>query len=103
DLQLILAVDASESVSGERFKLQMHGYAAAFRDPAVLDAIGKGARGRIDIAMEQWTGPKMHAPVFDWMEVHDAASAAALAAALDAAARQRHWRGAAVRGAAVSV
>ncbi len=74
DLQLILAVDASESMSGERFELQMHGYAAAFRDPAVLDAIGKGARGRIAIAMVQWTGPKMHAPVFDWMEVHDAAS-----------------------------
>ena len=44
DLQLILAVDASESVNDERFELQMHGYAAA-----VLDAIGKGARGRIAI------------------------------------------------------
>jgi len=99
DLQLILAVDASESVSGERFELQMHGYAAAFRDPAVLDAIGKGARGRIAIAMEQWTGPKMHAPVFDWMEVHDAASAAALAAAIDAAPRHLNWGGTSISGA----
>ena len=99
DLQLILAVDASESVSGERFELQMHGYAAAFRDPAVLNAIGKGARGRIAIAMVQWTGPKMQAPVFDWMEVHDAASAAALAAAIDAAPRHLNWGGTSISGA----
>jgi hypothetical protein len=99
DLQLILAVDASESVSGERFELQMHGYAAAFRDPAVLNAIGKGPRGRIAIAMVQWTGPKMHAPVFDWMEVHDAASAAALAAAIDAAPRHLNWGGTSISGA----
>ena len=100
DLQLILAVDASESVSSERFELQMHGYAAAFRDPAVLDAIGKGARGRVAIAMVQWTGPKKQVPVFDWMEVHDAASAAALAAAIDAARRATLNSGAAPRSAA---
>jgi hypothetical protein len=99
DLQLILAVDASESVSSERFELQMHGYAAAFRDPAVLDAIGKGARGRVAIAMVQWTGPKKQAPVFDWMEVHDAASAAALAAAIDAAPRHLNWGGTSISGA----
>jgi hypothetical protein len=99
DLQLILAVDASESVSSERFELQMHGYAAAFRDPAVLDAIDKGTRGRIAITMVQWTGPKLQAPVFDWMEVHDAASAAALAAAIDAAPRHLNWGGTSISGA----
>jgi Protein of unknown function (DUF1194) len=99
DLQLILAVDASESVSSERFELQMHGYAAAFRDPAVLDAIGKGPRGRVAIAMVQWTGPKKQAPVFDWMEVRDAASAAALAAAIDAAPRHLNWGGTSISGA----
>ena len=98
DLQLILAVDASESVSRERFELQMRGYAAAFRDPAVLDAIGKGPRGRIAIAMVQWTGPNMHAPVFDWMKVHDAASAAAIAAAIDAAPRHLNWGGTSISG-----
>jgi len=43
--------------------------------------------------MMQWTGPKKQGPVFDWMEVHDAASAAAVAAAIDAAPRQIMWGG----------
>ena len=33
DLALVLAVDASGSVDTERFELQKHGYAAAFRNP----------------------------------------------------------------------
>jgi hypothetical protein len=99
DLQLILAVDVSESVSSERFELQMHGYAAAFRAPAVLDAIGKGTRGRIAVTMVQWTGPKLQVPVFDWMEVHDAVSAAALASAIDAAPRHLNWGGTSISGA----
>ena len=36
---LVLAVDASGSVDRARFALQMQGYAAAFREPAVLRAI----------------------------------------------------------------
>ena len=99
DLQLILAVDASESVSRSRFELQMRGYAAAFRDPAVLAAIRTGGRGRIAVAMLQWTGPKMQAPVFAWMEVHDPASAEAVAAAIDTAPRHLNWGGTSISGA----
>ena len=39
DLQLVLAVDTSGSVNQARFELQRQGYAAAFRSPAVLQAI----------------------------------------------------------------
>lgn len=99
DLQLILAVDASESVNTERFELQMRGYAAALRDPAVLSAIGKGTRGRIAIAMFQWTGPARQAQVTNWTEVHDAASAAALATVIDAAPRHINWGGTSISGA----
>jgi len=42
DLQLVLAVDASGSVSEERFELQKHGYVAAFRSPQLARAIGSG-------------------------------------------------------------
>jgi hypothetical protein len=38
DLALVLAVDASGSVDMHRFELQKQGYAAAFRNPRVLNA-----------------------------------------------------------------
>src|SRR4051794_38506868 len=39
DLQLVLAIDASNSVTDERFELQKQGYVAAFRNPQVIKAI----------------------------------------------------------------
>jgi hypothetical protein len=39
DAALILAVDVSESVTVERYSLQMHGIAAAFRERLLQDAI----------------------------------------------------------------
>ena len=53
DLELVLAVDASGSVSDEEFNLQLHGLAEAFRDRSVSQAIratgdlGDGPHGRI--------------------------------------------------------
>src|SRR5947207_15820044 len=44
DLQLVLAVDASGSVSEARFELQKHGYVAAFRSPLLLRAVRSGPR-----------------------------------------------------------
>jgi len=38
-VQIVLAVDVSGSVDQSRFELQREGYAAAFRSPAVLQAI----------------------------------------------------------------
>jgi hypothetical protein len=45
DLQLVLAVDVSGSVSDERFLLQQRGYASAFRNPRLLEAIKSGEPG----------------------------------------------------------
>src|SRR3546814_9060905 len=39
ELELVLAVDASSSVSPEEFNLQMGGFAGAFREPSVIAAI----------------------------------------------------------------
>ena len=39
DTALVLAVDVSESVDAERYRLQMEGIARALEDPAVIDAI----------------------------------------------------------------
>jgi hypothetical protein len=97
DLQLVLAVDASGSVNNQRFELQKHGYAEAFRSPEVQQAILSG-RG-IAVTMVQWTGPALHEQVVGWTRVADEAAAAALADAIDAAPRKLFSGGTSISGA----
>src|SRR3990172_4605765 len=59
DLELVLPVDVSGSVSHDRFLLQQQGYVAAFRDPRLLQAIRTGAAQAIAVTMTQWTGPDL--------------------------------------------
>ncbi|HLI19973.1 MAG TPA: DUF1194 domain-containing protein [Stellaceae bacterium] len=99
DVELVLAVDASGSVNQTRFDLQKHGYAQAFRNPKVIDAITAGANQAIAVAMVQWTGPTLHVQVIDWTRVSDAASAQALAAAIDASTRHLYGGGTSLSGA----
>jgi len=99
DLALVLAVDVSGSVNEARFELQRRGYADAFRNPRVVQAIGAGARRSIAVAMVQWTGPTLHVVVVDWMLVHDQASASALADRIEAAPRALFGGGTSVSGA----
>ncbi len=99
DLALVLAVDASGSVSQQRFELQKQGYAAAFRDRRVLNAIRSGATQSIAVTMFQWTGPRLHVQVVPWMAIKDEASANAVAAAIAAAPRQLFGGGTSISGA----
>ena len=79
-IALVLAVDTSGSVSAGRFELQKQGYAAAFRNPQVLNAIRSLATQSIAVTMMQWTGPRLHVVVVDWTLIKDEASANAFAA-----------------------
>jgi hypothetical protein len=99
DLQLVLAVDASGSVSEARFELQKQGYVAAFRSPLLLRAVRSGSRQAIAVTMVQWTGPALQVQVVPWMLVNDEASMLALAAAIEAAPRQLFGGGTSISGA----
>ena len=99
DLALVLAVDASGSVNQTRFDLQKHGYAQAFRSREVIQAITAGADHAIAVAMVQWTGPSLHVEVIEWTRVSDAASAQALADAIDATRRHLFGGGTSLSGA----
>jgi hypothetical protein len=99
DLLLALAVDASGSVNQARFDLQRDGYAAAFRHPRLVRAISSGAQQAIAVAMFQWTGPALQALTVPWTVVRDAASAAALASAIEAAPRRLFSGGTSISGA----
>ena len=99
DLQLVLAVDASGSVSEQRFELQKQGYVAAFRSPQLLRAIGSGTTRTIAVTMTQWTGPALQIQVVPWMPIKDEASMHAFADAIDKAPRQLFGGGTSISGA----
>ena len=99
DMKLLLAVDASGSVSTERFELQKQGYAAAFRDRRVLAAIAGLPGPSLAVTMMQWTGPSLHVQVVPWMQLHDGASAGAFADRIDAAPRRLFGGGTSISGA----
>jgi hypothetical protein len=99
DLLLVLAVDASGSVSEERFRLQWQGYADAFRDPRLHAAIASGPSGSIAVAMFQWTGPALQVPSVPWTRLPDAASAIALARRIESAPRLLFGGGTSISGA----
>ncbi len=98
-LALVLAVDASGSVSNDRFELQKQGYAAAFRHRQVLNSIRSLTTQSIAVTMMQWTGPQLHAQTVDWTLVKDEASVNTLADAIEASDRQLFGGGTSISGA----
>lgn len=80
DLELVLAMDASGSISQSDYILQLEGTAAAFRDPDVQAAMTSGALGRIAVAVMLWSDAERAKPNSGWFIIEDAASAEAFAA-----------------------
>ena len=99
DLQLVLAVDASGSVSQQRFELQKQGYVAAFRHPRVLQAILSGLNQSIAVTMFQWTGPALQVITAKWTLINDVGSIRAFADAIEQAPRQLFGGGTSISGA----
>jgi hypothetical protein len=66
DLLLVLAADVSRSMDETKFRLQRSGYAAAFSNPRVIEAIRGGPSGRIAVAFVEWSGPLSQTVVIDW-------------------------------------
>jgi Protein of unknown function (DUF1194) len=56
-IELVLALDASASMSEHEFALQISGLAAAFKDPAVLQAVKDLAPLGVAVSVTQWGGP----------------------------------------------
>ena len=98
-VNLVLAVDASGSVSAGRFALQKQGYAAAFRNPKLLQLIRALDAQAIAVTMMQWTGPRLHVVVVGWSLIKDEDSANAFASAVEAAPRQLFGGGTSISGA----
>ncbi len=78
DTALIVSVDVSNSVDGDRYRLQMEGIAKALEDPGVIEAITSGANGGILFAMVTWADrPALTLP---WTKISNKQEAFATAA-----------------------
>lgn len=66
DVQLVLAVDVSLSMSPAELEIQRHGYAAALTHDSVLSAIADGAYGKIAVTYVEWAGTSMQRVVVPW-------------------------------------
>ncbi len=87
ELELVLAVDASSSVTAWEFDLQMQGLAAAFRDPEVQGAVRAAGERGIAVALVQWSGRDRQVLATDWMQVYGPGSAREFAAEIAATPR----------------
>jgi hypothetical protein len=66
DLELVLAVDVSQSMDYDEHSLQRMGYVDAFRHKDVIDAILSGPQGRIAVTVMEWAGDFEPIDVIPW-------------------------------------
>jgi len=85
DLQLVLAVDASASISKGLLDFQLRGHAAAFRHPGVVQAIRNGPHGQVAAVLTGFAGPDSLTTLVPWTVLRGPEDCEAFARAIDAA------------------
>jgi hypothetical protein len=83
DVELVLAVDVSESMDPEEFAIQRAGYAAALRHPGFIRAVLSGPNGRIALSYFEWAGTVRRQSTVPWQVIDGADSARAFAKRLE--------------------
>ncbi len=82
DTALVLAVDVSDSVDAERYRLQMEGIARALEDDGVIAAITSCTHGGIALALVTWADRGQLS--LDWQIIRSQADANRVAALIRA-------------------
>lgn len=90
DVELVLAVDVSRSVDAEEQEMQMRGYANAFRDPRLAEAMMRGPIGAVAVTLFTWSDWNIQEHLVPWMRLDSPATCERFAAAVDAAPRRTH-------------
>lgn len=85
DVELVLAVDVSLSMSPDELEIQRRGYAAALTHELVLQAISDGAYGRIAVTYVEWAGSASQYVVVPWTVIANRSDAEQVVARLSAA------------------
>jgi len=84
DVELMLAVDVSRSMTRRELEIQRRGYAEALLSREVLDAIRYGPRGQVAVTYVEWAGSLSQRIIVGWTLLRDRADAEAFAARLAA-------------------
>ncbi len=79
DLQLVLAVDVSRSMSPRELEIQRRGYAEALTSEQVMSAILDGPLGRIAVTYVEWAGSGTQRVLVPWRLVESPSDAAEIA------------------------
>ena len=79
DLELVLAMDGSGSISESEYIFQLEGTARAFEDPAIRTAIRSGPLGRIAVSVVIWSDAAFQKAHSGWYLLDDDASIVAFA------------------------
>lgn len=74
DLELVLAMDASGSISEHEYMLQLNGTADAFLDSNIQAAITSGPRGKVAVAIVLWSDAAFPKANSGWHILDDEAS-----------------------------
>ncbi|MGL4280929.1 MAG: DUF1194 domain-containing protein [Albidovulum sp.] len=67
DLELLLMVDVSRSMSSAELEIQRQGYVEALRSDSVAAALGRALTGKIALAYVEWAGEKRQRIIQDWV------------------------------------
>jgi hypothetical protein len=79
DLELVLAVDISQSMDQEEHEIQRNGYVQAFRHKDVINALMSGPEGRIAVVYMEWAGDFEPFVTIPWTIIDSEKSALAFA------------------------
>lgn len=79
DVELILAVDVSLSMSPDELAIQRDGYVAALTHEQVIRAIQDGVHGKIALTYMEWAGVPMQNVVVPWTVISSREEAEAFA------------------------
>lgn len=82
DLELILAVDVSRSMTGREMEIQRRGYAEALTSDDVVAALTGGPNGRVALTYVEWAGIDLQRTIVDWTVIASAADAERVARVL---------------------
>ena len=82
DVELVLAVDVSRSMTLREIEIQRRGYAEALVSVPVVNAIGSGPLGRIALTYVEWGGVHWQRTVVGWTAVGSRAEIEAFASKL---------------------
>ncbi len=83
DVELLLMVDISRSMSPAELELQRQGYVEALRSDTVAAALGRALTGRIALAYVEWAGEARQSILKDWTLIESREDLFAVADAIE--------------------